>query len=156
MTRNGAWRRNRRASSGLHARAWPNVLALLRVQRVEALLEPAGVRTLGAGQGLEPLGDLGEALFARGLRERRVHLRVLVRLAGDRRLEVLRACRRSARRSPDHRRASGSRGDRARGRSRPRRCRGTGPRGPGDPRRRRPWRNRGNDGSPATRRRTLP
>src|SRR5436309_13137759 len=63
--------------------------SLLRVERIETLLEPAGVRTLGASQGLEPLGDLGEALFASGLREARVHLRVLVGLAGDRRLEVL-------------------------------------------------------------------
>src|SRR5580698_5057750 len=63
---------------------------LLSVQRVEALLEPAGVRALGAGQGLEPLRDLVEALFARGLGEPRVHLRVLVGLARDRRLEVLR------------------------------------------------------------------
>src|SRR4051812_45011056 len=62
---------------------------LLRVQPVEALLEPAGVRALGAGQGLEPLRDLLEALLAGGLREAGVHRRVLVGLAGDRRLEVL-------------------------------------------------------------------
>src|SRR5580693_5068979 len=67
----------------LHVEIEPKLLQL-----VEALLEPAGVRTLGASQGLEPLGDLGEALFARGLREAWVHRRVLVGLAGDRRLEV--------------------------------------------------------------------
>src|SRR5262245_9025849 len=61
---------------------------LLRGQAVEALLEPAGVRALGAGQGLEPLGDLLEALLAGGLREARVHRRVLVGLTGDRGLEV--------------------------------------------------------------------
>src|SRR5262249_41078505 len=58
------------------------------LERVEALLEAAGVRTLGAREGLEPLGDLLEAFLAGGLREARVHLRVLVGLAGDRRLEV--------------------------------------------------------------------
>src|SRR5690606_31079618 len=55
----------------------------------EALREPAGVALLGACQRLEPLGDLGEALLAGGLREARVHLGVLVGLAGDRRLEVV-------------------------------------------------------------------
>ena len=44
---------------------------------------------LGAGQGLEPLGDLVEALVAGGLGEARVHLGVLVGLAGDGRLEVV-------------------------------------------------------------------
>src|SRR5688572_9775056 len=42
-----------------------------------------------ARQRLEPLGDLLEPFFARGLGEPRVHLGVLVGLAGDRRLEVL-------------------------------------------------------------------
>src|SRR5215475_7010353 len=58
---------------------------------VEALLEPAGMRAFGASQGLEPLGDLLEALLARGLGKARIHLRVLVCLARDRRLEVLHA-----------------------------------------------------------------
>src|SRR5262249_26108908 len=44
-------------------------------ERVETLLEPTGVRALGAGQGLEPLGDLGEAFLARRLGEARVHRR---------------------------------------------------------------------------------
>src|SRR5688572_14948815 len=60
----------------------------LEVEPLEALLEAPGVRPLGARERLEPLGDLFEALFARGLGEARVHLRVLVGLAGDRRLEV--------------------------------------------------------------------
>src|SRR5882724_14281 len=64
---------------------------LLAVEVVEALLEPASVRPLGARQRLEPLGDLLEAFLARRLGEPGVHLRVLVGLAGDRRLEVLHA-----------------------------------------------------------------
>src|SRR5947209_6858365 len=72
-------------------RGSPATSPSLRHQAVEALLEPTGVRALGAGQRLEPLGDLLEALLARGLREARVHLRVLVGLAGDRGLEVLHA-----------------------------------------------------------------
>src|SRR5262249_1493848 len=59
-----------------------------RSERVQALLEAAGVRLLGAGQRLEPLGDLGETLFARGPREARIHLGVLVGLAFDGRLQV--------------------------------------------------------------------
>src|SRR5690242_18032076 len=57
--------------------------------RLEALSEAAGVALLGAGEGLEPLGDLLEALVAGGLGEPGVHLGVLVGLAGDGRLEVL-------------------------------------------------------------------
>lgn len=38
-------------------------------QGLEALLEPAGVALLGPGQGLQPLGDLDEALVAGGLGE---------------------------------------------------------------------------------------
>src|SRR5215470_6289782 len=74
-----------------HAPARRAARALLRDQTIEALLEPAGVRALGASQGLEPLGDLLEALVARSLGEARVHLRVLVGLAGDRSPEVLHA-----------------------------------------------------------------
>src|SRR5512143_925892 len=66
----------------------PRLPALELAERVEALLEPARVRLLGAREGLEPFGDLGEALLAGGLREARVHLRVLVGLALDGRLEV--------------------------------------------------------------------
>jgi len=57
-------------------------------ESLEALLKAAGVALLGASQSLEPVGDLGEALFAGGLGEARVHLGVLVGLTGDRRLEV--------------------------------------------------------------------
>src|SRR5687768_7180770 len=58
-------------------------------QTLEGLGEPAGVRLLGTGQRLEPLGDLVEALVAGGAGEARVHLGVLVGLALDRRLEVV-------------------------------------------------------------------
>src|SRR5689334_21759490 len=53
-------------------------------EALEALREAPGVAALGLGQGLEPVGDLGEALLARGLGHSRVHLRVLVGLAFDR------------------------------------------------------------------------
>jgi hypothetical protein len=48
------------------------------------------VRTLGLGQGLEPVGNLVEALVACVLGHSRVHVGVLVGLAGDRRLQVVR------------------------------------------------------------------
>src|SRR6184192_1453189 len=57
-------------------------------QSLETLGEAAGVRLLGLGERLEPLRDLLETLAARALREARVHLRELVGLALDRRLEV--------------------------------------------------------------------
>src|SRR5205823_13199849 len=56
---------------------------------LEAFVEPARVRLLRLGERLEPLGELGEALLTRGLGHAWVHLRVLVRLPGDRGLEVL-------------------------------------------------------------------
>ena len=43
---------------------------------------------LGLRQRLEPVGDLVEAFFARGLRHARIHVGVLVRFAGDRGLQV--------------------------------------------------------------------
>ena len=55
----------------------------------EHLREAAGVALLGLRERLEPLGDVVEALVARGLRHAGVHRLVLVRLAGDGRLEVL-------------------------------------------------------------------
>ena len=58
-------------------------------RRLEALREAPGVALLGPGQRLEPLGDLVEALVAGRLGEARVHLGVLVGLAGDGRLEVV-------------------------------------------------------------------
>ena len=70
---------------------------------VEALLEAARVRLLGAGQRLEPLGDLGEAFLARRPGEARVHLRVLVGLALDGGLQVrVRVADREARRRVAH------------------------------------------------------
>src|SRR5262245_17216804 len=50
--------------------------------------ELARVALLRLRQGLEPVGDFDEALLARRLRHARVHVGVLVRLAGDRGLEV--------------------------------------------------------------------
>src|SRR5512137_3090406 len=55
---------------------------------VEHLRELAGVGLLRLGERLEPVGDLGEALLAGGLGEARVHVRVLLGLAGHGRLEV--------------------------------------------------------------------
>ena len=50
--------------------------------------EIAVVALLGLGQGLEPVGDFFEALFARRARHTRVHIRVFVSLTGNRRLQV--------------------------------------------------------------------
>src|SRR5262249_19800633 len=58
-------------------------------ERIEPLLEAAGVGPLGARERLEPFGDLLEALVARRLGEAGIHLGVLVGLAGDGGLEVL-------------------------------------------------------------------
>src|SRR5690606_29431078 len=57
---------------------------------VESLLEAAGVALLGLRQRLEPVGNLVEALFARGAGHAGVHVGLLVGLAGDRRLEIQR------------------------------------------------------------------
>src|SRR5688500_19626658 len=54
----------------------------------EGLGEAVGVRAFRLGQRLEPVGDLVEAFLARGLGHARVHVGVLVRLAGDRGLQV--------------------------------------------------------------------
>src|SRR5436309_10625691 len=66
-----------------------NRMAASVVEGLEALGEAPGVALLGAGERLEPLRDLLEALVARGLGEPRVHLGVLVGLAGDGRVEVV-------------------------------------------------------------------
>src|SRR5262249_49174047 len=58
-------------------------------KRLEPRLEATRVALLGAGERLEPLGDLLEALVTGGLREARVHLGVLVGLARDRGLQVV-------------------------------------------------------------------
>src|SRR5436309_1472861 len=55
---------------------------------LEALVEAPGVRLLGLGERLEPLGELGEAFVARRLRHARVHLGVLVGLAGHGGLQI--------------------------------------------------------------------
>src|SRR5580700_2437201 len=57
--------------------------------RLEPLRKATGVRLLGLGQRLEPLGDLLEALVTRCLGEAGVHLGVLVGLALDGRLQVV-------------------------------------------------------------------
>ena len=57
---------------------------------VQRLLKAVGVRALSLGQGLEPVRYFVEALFAGALRHARVHVGVLMGLAGDRRLEVQR------------------------------------------------------------------
>src|SRR5436190_673715 len=68
----------------------PGVVGQLQLfQAVQALGETARVAALGLGQRLEPLGDLREALLAGGPGHAGVHLRVLVGLALDGRLEVL-------------------------------------------------------------------
>src|SRR5215813_15556245 len=58
-------------------------------ERVQRLLETIGVRALGLGERLEPVGDLAEALFARRLGHPRIHVGVLVGLAGDRGLQIV-------------------------------------------------------------------
>src|SRR5690242_6988294 len=57
-------------------------------ERVEGLLEAAGMRLLGLGERLEPVGDLLEALLAGRACHAGIHVGVFVGLAGDRRLEV--------------------------------------------------------------------
>ena len=60
-----------------------------RITGRESVGELAGVALLGAGERLEPVGDLVEALVAGGLGEAGVHLGVLVGLTGDGRLQVV-------------------------------------------------------------------
>src|SRR4051794_25613691 len=55
---------------------------------VQGLLIAIRMRTLSLGQRLEPIGDLVEAFLPRRLGHARVHVGVLVRLAGDGGLEV--------------------------------------------------------------------
>src|SRR5664279_1869054 len=72
-------------------------------QRVERLLVAVRVRALGFGERLEPVGHFVEALGARDLRHARVHVGVLVRLAGNGGHQVLpaRADRQPGRRIAD-------------------------------------------------------
>src|SRR5262249_40533773 len=65
------------------------VSGYLLAQRVERFLEPAGMTLLGLGKGLEPVGDLIEAFLARGSCHARIHVGVFMRLAMDRRREVM-------------------------------------------------------------------
>src|ERR671919_420380 len=64
-------------------------LSRLITETVERFLEAVRMAALRLGERLEPVGDLAEALVARLLRHARIHVGVLVRLAGDRRLEIL-------------------------------------------------------------------
>src|SRR5581483_12399260 len=57
-------------------------------ERIQRLLEAVGMRAFGLGKRLEPVGDLAETFVARLLGHARVHIGVLVRLAGDRGLEI--------------------------------------------------------------------
>src|SRR3954466_15761060 len=58
-------------------------------QRIEGALEAAGVRLFGLRQGLEPIGDLIEALSAGGARYARIHIGGFVRLTSTRGLKVV-------------------------------------------------------------------
>src|ERR1700704_2872836 len=69
--------------------SWPETGPAASVQALEALGELAGGALLGAGERLQPLRDLLEALVARGLREAGVHLGVLIGLTGDGRVQVV-------------------------------------------------------------------
>src|SRR5262249_12594155 len=60
------------------------------VELLEALGEPAGVALLRSSQRLQPFGHLLEAFLAGGAGKAGVHLGVLVGLALDRRLQVVR------------------------------------------------------------------
>src|SRR5260221_14112104 len=57
-------------------------------ERVERFLEAVGVRTLRLGERLEPVGDLGEAFLACGLRHAGIHVGVFVGLSGDGGLQI--------------------------------------------------------------------
>src|SRR5688572_23218634 len=62
---------------------------VLLAERVQSLLETVRVRALGLGERLEPVRDLLETLAAGGLRHARIHVGVLVGLAGDRGLQIV-------------------------------------------------------------------
>ena len=80
---------SRFVSASFAGRRLHRVGRLLARDLAQALVEPSGMRLLGAGQRLEPLRQLVEALVARGLGHTGVHLGVLVGLAVHRGLEVL-------------------------------------------------------------------
>src|SRR5712692_4867463 len=58
-------------------------------ERVESLLEAAGVGPLGFGEGLEPLRDLLKAFFASCAGHSGIHVGVFVGLARNSRAEVI-------------------------------------------------------------------
>src|SRR3989454_8646767 len=78
-----------RPRAARRARALDRLRRLPASDLLEAFVEPARVRLFRLGERLEPLRELGEAFLPRGLGHARVHLGVLVRLAGDRGPEVL-------------------------------------------------------------------
>src|SRR3989441_5599439 len=78
-----------RPRAASRARALDRLRRLLASDLLEAFVEPARVRLFRLRKRLEPLRELGEAFLPRGLGHARVHLGVLVRLAGDRGPEVL-------------------------------------------------------------------
>src|SRR3989442_15830579 len=78
-----------RPRAASRARALDRLRRLLASDLLEAFVEPARVRLFRLRERLEPLRELGEAFLPRGLGHARVHLGVLVRLAGDRGPEVL-------------------------------------------------------------------
>ena len=57
--------------------------------RVQHLLETAGVRFLRLGQGFKPVRNLGKALFASSFCHVRVDVGVRAVLAGDRGLQIV-------------------------------------------------------------------
>src|SRR5438094_957462 len=79
---------SRRAGGGMRRPLRP-LRSLLGLHLLQPLRETASMRLLRLGERLEPLGDLAEAFVAGRSREPWVHLRVLVRLAGDCRGKVL-------------------------------------------------------------------
>src|SRR5208283_4019376 len=57
-------------------------------EALQALREAAGMGLFGLGQGFEPVGDLGKALFASGFGHAGVHVGVFVCLTGDGRSKI--------------------------------------------------------------------
>ena len=62
---------------------------MILVYFVEHLLEATGMRLLGLGEGLEPIGDLTEAFLSSRAGHTRVHVGVLVGLPGNCSFEVV-------------------------------------------------------------------
>src|SRR5580704_3023880 len=84
----------RRPGSKRGARAWPPRPVYQqprkpRLERIERSLEAAGMGPLSLGECLEPVGDLVEAFLAGGAGHARIHVGVFVRLAGNRRFQIV-------------------------------------------------------------------